>query len=145
MQRREDGSWRCSRSRDPWRSLLVRLSLFHWNEGVSTRKMKPMFTYNGIEALFAQSTPPRAGSTQWYDACDLLATAVKGRLRELFDRGFHVEVYGDEVSVILRVRGDGCGVEPWSVDRSINLEVPLDEQVNEAVAAVAIRVAEAYA
>ena len=104
-----------------------------------------MFTYNGIEALFAKSTPPRAGSTEWYDACDLLATAVKGRLREIFERGFHVEVYGDEVSVILRVRGDGCGIEPWSVDRSINLDLALEAQVSEAVAAVALRVAEAYA
>ena len=76
--------------------------------------MRRMFSYNGIEALFAKSTPPRAGSTEWYDACDLLATAVKGRLRERFKRGFHVEVYGDEVGLILRIRGDGYGVEPWS-------------------------------
>ena len=104
-----------------------------------------MFTYNGIEALFAKSTPPRSGSTEWYDACDLLATAVKGRLRELFERGFHVEVYGDEVGLILRVRGDGYGVGPWSVDRAISLDSPLNPQVDDAVATVALRVAEAYA
>lgn len=104
-----------------------------------------MFTYNGIEGLFAKSTPPRAGSTEWYDACDMLATAVKGRLRERFQRGFHVEVYGDEVGLILRVRGDGYGVGPWSVDRALDSSVPLAEQVDQAIEAVAVRVAEAYA
>ncbi|MFT5732461.1 MAG: hypothetical protein ACJA2W_001057 [Planctomycetota bacterium] len=107
--------------------------------------MRAMFTYNGIEALFAKSTPPRAGSTEWYDACDMLATAVKGRLRERFDRGFHVEIYGDEVGLILRVRGDGYGVGPWSVDRALDSNASLSDQVDEAVEAVAVRVAEAYA
>ena len=104
-----------------------------------------MFTYHGIEALFARSTPPRTGSTEWYDACDMLATAVKGRLRERFQRGFHVEVYGDEVGLILRVRGDGYGVSPWSVDRALDNGAPLAEQVDEAVEAVAVKVAAAYA
>lgn len=104
-----------------------------------------MFTYNGIESLFAKATPPRAGSTEWYDACDMLATAVKGRLRERFQRGFHVEVYGDEVGLILRVRGDGYGVGPWSVDRALDNSAPLGDQVDDAVEAVAARVAEAYA
>ncbi|QDV09228.1 hypothetical protein Poly30_47850 [Planctomycetes bacterium Poly30] len=103
-----------------------------------------MFSYNGIEALFARSTPPRAGSTEWYDACDMLATAVKGRLRERFQRGFHVEVYGDEVGLILRVRGDGYGVNPWSVDRALDNGAPLAEQVDAAVEAVADRVNELY-
>ncbi len=107
--------------------------------------MHAMFTYNGIEGLFAKATPPRAGSTEWYDACDMLATAVKGQLRERFDRGFHVEVYGDEVGLILRVRGDGYGVGPWSVDRALDASVPLAEQVEAAVEAVAVRVSEAYA
>lgn len=107
--------------------------------------MRRMFSYNGIEALFAKSTPPRAGSTEWYDACDLLATAVKGRLRERFKRGFHVEVYGDEVGLILRIRGDGYGVEPWSVDRAVNLEGSLPDQVDETIELVAVRVAETYA
>lgn len=104
-----------------------------------------MFTYQGIEALYARSTAPRAGSTEWYDACDLLATAVKGGLRERFDRGFHVEVYGDEVGLILRIRGDGYGANPWSVDRSLLPGEPLAPQVEEALREVEVRVAEAYA
>ena len=116
-----------------------------WNQRIRSRKMRGMFTYHGIEALFAKSTPPRSGSTEWYDACDLLATAVKGKLRERLGRGFNVEVYGDAVGLILRVRGDGYGVGPWSVDRAINLDTALDEQVDEAIAAVAAQVAETYA
>lgn len=106
--------------------------------------MQVMFTYTEIESLFATATPPRAGSTSWYDACDQLGTAVKDKLRETFGRGFHVEVYGDEVGLILRIRGDGYGVGPWSVDRSFDPARPMSDQVTEAIAAVKQHVANAY-
>ena len=68
--------------------------------------------FDAIESQFAVATPPRAGSTSWYDACDLLASAVKGGLRARFGRSFHTEVYGAEVGLIVRVRGEGCGARP---------------------------------
>lgn len=106
--------------------------------------MQLMYTYQEIETLFEAATPPRAGSTGWYDACDLLATAVKDRLRRQFDRGFHVEVYGDEVGLILRVRGDGYGVGPWSVDRTLRTDRSMQPQIDEALTAVAGCVEAAY-
>lgn len=106
--------------------------------------MQLMFTYDEIEALYGEATPPRAGSTTWYDACDLLATAVKDRLRSRFGRGFQVEVYGDEVAVILRIRGDGYGAAPWSVDRALDAGAPMGPQVDEALAAVQRHVDETY-
>lgn len=106
--------------------------------------MQVMFTFHEIEQTLAKATPPRAGSTGWYDGCDLLATAVKERLRERHGRGFLVEVYGDEVGLILRVRGDGYGLGPWSVDRTLTLDEPLGPQVDEAVRAVSAKVKETY-
>ena len=100
--------------------------------------------YREIESLFSKAKPPLAGSTGWYDACDLLAVAVKQRLRKQFKRGFQVEVYGDEVGLILRVRGDGYGVGPWSVDRALDYREPLMQQVEEMIPAVAAEVAEKY-
>jgi hypothetical protein len=97
-----------------------------------------------IEGLFAKARPPRAGSTEWYDACDLLGTELKRRLRERFGRGFAVEVYGDEVGVILRVRGDGYGARPWSVDRPLDPHAPLDPQVEAALSEVEGYVRERY-
>ena len=79
-----------------------------------------MEAHKKIERLFKRAKPPVSGSTTWYDACDLLSVAVKQRLRRRFKRGFQVEVYGDEVGVILRVRGDGYGVDPWNCAQSDN-------------------------
>lgn len=79
-----------------------------------------MFEFHEAEELLRTATPPRAGSTSWYDACDLVATEIKRRLRERFERGFPVDVYGDEVGLIVRVRGDGYGVTPWSVDLPVH-------------------------
>lgn len=101
-------------------------------------------SYQSIERLFESARPPVAGSTDWYDACDLLATGIKNRLREKFRRGFQVEVYGDQVGLIVRVRGDGYGVDPWSVDRSLSYREPLLLQVEEVVKGVAGKVAEKY-
>ena len=92
--------------------------------------------YDDLQRRFAAARPPRAGSTDWYDACDLLATEVKRRLRERFGRGFAVEVYGDEVGLILRVRGDGYGAGPWSVDRALDPAASLQEQVDAVLPAV---------
>ena len=103
-----------------------------------------MQAYSEIESLFARSKPPLAGSTDWYDACDLLSVAVKGRLREKFKRGFQVEVYGDEVGLILRVRGDGYGVGPWSVDRALDYREPLMMQVEAVMPAIEEQVAAKY-
>ncbi len=106
--------------------------------------MQVMFTYSEIESQFAGATPPRSGSTSWYDACDLLGTAIKEKLRESFGRGFHVEVYGDEVGLILRVRGDGYGLGPWSVDRTLDTSEPMAPQVDAALSAVRDKVKSAY-
>jgi len=103
-----------------------------------------MNRYSEIEDLFDDARPPRSGSTTWYDACDLLTTAIKARLRERFRRGFSVEVYGDEVGLIVRVRGDGYGVGPWSVDRALDFREPLERQIEELVPAVESSVAENY-
>ena len=103
-----------------------------------------MEAYREIEGLFAKAKPPLAGSTGWYDACDLLAVAVKQRLRAKFKRGFQVEIYGDEVGLILRVRGDGYGVGPWSVDRALDYREPLMLQVEEVLPAIEEQVAAKY-
>ncbi len=97
-----------------------------------------------ITALFAEATPPRAGSTSWYDACDLLATDLKARLRASLGRGFHVEAYGDEVGVILRVRGDGYGLDPWSVDGTLDPAAPLEPQLEALSREVEARVRTVY-
>jgi len=97
-----------------------------------------------IERLFKRAKAPVSGSTTWYDACDLLSVAVKQRLRKRFKRGFQVEVYGDVVGLILRVRGDGYGVDPWSVDRAIDYRAPLTPQLDEIMPAIEAQVAETY-
>ena len=97
-----------------------------------------------IEQLFATARPPRAGSTSWYDACDLLAIRVKQGLRERFERGFQVEVYGDEVGVILRIRGDGYGAKPWSVDRALLPTDSLESQLTATLDEVEARVRDSY-
>ena len=101
-------------------------------------------SYQSIEQLFERAQPPVAGSTDWYDACDLLATGIKSRLREKLRRGFQVEVYGDQVALIVRVRGDGYGVDPWSVDRCLNYREPLLLQVEDVVKDVTAHVADKY-
>ncbi len=103
-----------------------------------------MFEYSEAEQMFRTATPPRTGSTGWYDACEMVATEVKRRLRERFGRGFPVDVYGDEVGLILRVRGDGYGVEPWSVDRTLDPNAPLGPQVFAVLEAVGAKVEETY-
>ena len=110
----------------------------------SDRHDGEMSRYRYIESLFLSAKPPRAGSTSWYDACDLLTTAIKERLRERFGRGFQVEVYGDEVGLILRVRGDGYGVGPWSVDRTLDPHEPLEVQVDRVLPAIEESVADKY-
>lgn len=106
--------------------------------------MKLLATYHEIEQQFAVSTPPRAGSTSWYDACDMLAISIKDKLRERHGRGFLVEVYGDEVGLILRVRGDGYGIGPWSVDRTLCTDEPMGPQVSAALDAVSEQVSATY-
>ncbi|MEC8496312.1 MAG: hypothetical protein VXZ39_15395 [Planctomycetota bacterium] len=106
--------------------------------------MQVIVTYHEIEQQFAVATPPRAGSTSWYDACDLLAVGIKEQLRERHGRGFHVEVYGDEVGLILRVRGDGYGLGPWSVDRTLATDEPMGPQVADALRAVDAQVRRTY-
>ncbi|MFT4540591.1 MAG: hypothetical protein ACI841_000413 [Planctomycetota bacterium] len=103
-----------------------------------------MTNYSEIEKQFAGARPPRAGSTSWYDACDQFATQVKTRLRERFGRCFLVEAYGDEVGLILRVRGDGYGAKPWSVDRGVDFGRPLAAQIESAIDEVAVCVRENY-
>lgn len=103
-----------------------------------------MFEFHEAEQLFRTATPPRAGSTGWYDACDLVATEIKRRLRERFERGFPVDVYGDEVGLIVRVRGDGYGVTPWSVDMSFDAGKPLGPQTATLIDRVDREVAAAY-
>ena len=103
-----------------------------------------MNRYSEIEGLFLTAKPPRAGSTSWYDACDLLTIAVKERLREKFGRGFQVDVYGDQVGLILRVRGDGYGVGPWSVDRTLDPNEALAQQVDDVLPSIEACVAEKY-
>ena len=51
---------------------------------------------------------------------------------------------GDEVGLILRIRGDGYGVGPWSVDRTLSTETPMQPQIDEALEAVARCVEAAY-
>lgn len=97
-----------------------------------------------IESLFASSTAPRAGSTSWYDACDLCATELKARLRDRMGRGFQVEVHGDEVGLILRVRGDGYGVDPWSIDMTADPNVALAPQLEAVVDRVQERASKTY-
>lgn len=103
-----------------------------------------MSGYPEIESLFATATPPRSGSTGWYDACELLRVSVGSRLRDTFGRGFLVEVYGDEVGLILRVRGDGYGVGPWSVDCSLDSQSPLGPQIEAILPHVKERVTATY-
>ena len=103
-----------------------------------------MFEYSEAEQLFRAATPPRAGSTSWYDACDMVATELKRRLRERFGRGFPVDVYGDEVGVIVRIRGDGYGVEPWSIDRTLDPHAPLAPQTLAVIEAVERVVSKTY-
>ncbi|MEM6569920.1 MAG: hypothetical protein AAF957_16030 [Planctomycetota bacterium] len=103
-----------------------------------------MFEYSEAEQLFRVATPPRAGSTTWYDACELVATEVKRRLRERFGRGFPADVYGDESGLIVRVRGDGYGVEPWSVDRTLDPNEPIGPQVLVLLEAVDRQVSRTY-
>ncbi|MDB4561740.1 MAG: hypothetical protein P8R43_02435 [Planctomycetota bacterium] len=103
-----------------------------------------MFEFHEAEELLRTATPPRAGSTSWYDACDLVATEIKRRLRERFERGFPVDVYGDEVGLIVRVRGDGYGVTPWSVDLPFDPAKPLAPQTAALLGRVDREVAAAY-
>ncbi len=103
-----------------------------------------MTSYADIEKQFAAARPPRAGSASWYDACDLPGTQAKSRLREPFERGFHAEVYGDEVGLILRVRGDGYGAKPWSVDRALVIGDAFEAQIAEVLDEVAERVRDSY-
>ena len=103
-----------------------------------------MFEFHEAEDLLRTATPPRAGSTSWYDACDLVATEIKRRLRERFGRGFPVDVYGDEVGLIVRVRGDGYGVTPWSVDLPFDPARPLAPQTAALMEQVDREVAAAY-
>lgn len=100
--------------------------------------------FEEIESLLATATPPRAGSTGWYDACDLFATAIKEGLRERFGRGFRTEVHGDEVGLIARVSGDGFGARPWSVDLALPLDGDLAEGIARVLDAVEAEVADAY-
>ncbi|MEM6673604.1 MAG: hypothetical protein AAF726_12230 [Planctomycetota bacterium] len=103
-----------------------------------------MSEYADAERMFRGATPPRAGSTSWYDACDLLATEIKRGLRERFGRGFPVEVYGDEVGLIVRIRGDGYGASPWSVDRSFDPHGALAPQVAGLIEVVDREIASVY-
>ena len=104
-----------------------------------------MFEFHEAEQMLRTATPPRTGSTSWYDACDLVATEIKRRLRERCDRGFPVDVYGDEVGLIVRVRGDGYGVHPWSVDMAFDATKPLGPQTATLLDRVEREVTAAYA
>jgi len=35
-----------------------------------------MFEFHEAEQMLRTATPPRAGSTSWYDACDLVAPEI---------------------------------------------------------------------
>ena len=115
-----------------------------WNPPPPLRHDAAMFEYSEAEQMFRSATPPRSGSTGWYDACELVATEIKRRLRERFGRGFPVDVYGDEVGLIVRVRGDGYGVEPWSVDRTLDPDASLGPQMFAVMEAVERQVAATY-
>jgi len=56
-----------------------------------------------------------------------------------------VHVYGDEAGRIVRVRGDGYGVHPWSVDMAFDATKPLGPQTATLLDRVEREVAAAYA